>query len=106
MPGSAEAPGRAAQLRAAYRAQTARVAWSELAVHFAGGRVVRVAATLDLVEVAVAIGLDDVARFRAWADTALVRRASDDDARAWTTGDETLWAVVAAPWVLVQAPSG
>ncbi|KGE04469.1 DUF2288 domain-containing protein [Pseudohaliea rubra] len=106
----AEAPGareaddgeRAAELRAAYLGQTARLPWSDLAVHFAGGRMIRVAPALDLVEVAVQLGLDNVARFQAWTEAGEVRPATDDDARGWEANGATLWAVVAAPWVLVQ----
>lgn len=102
----AEAPsagdGRAAKLRAAYLGQTARIPWKDLAVHFAGGRVIRVGPDLDLVEVAVQLGLDNVARFQAWTEAGAVRPATDDDARNWEAAGATLWAVVAAPWVLVQ----
>jgi hypothetical protein len=103
-PGSFEEPGdgRAAELRAAYHGQTARIPWDDLAVHFAGGRVIRVAPALDLVEVAVQLGLDNVARFQAWTEAGEVRPATDDDARDWEATGATLWAVVAAPWVLVQ----
>jgi hypothetical protein len=94
--------GRAAELRAAYLGQTARIPWRDLAVHFAGGRMIRVALALDLVEVAVQLGLDNVARFRAWTEAGTVRPATDDDARDWEAREATLWAVVAAPWVLVQ----
>jgi len=94
--------GRAAELRAAYLGQTARVPWSDLAVHFAGGRVIRVEPELDLVEVALQLGLDNVARFQAWTDAGAVRPATDEDARDWEATGATLWAVVAAPWVLVQ----
>ena len=93
---------RAAALREAYHGQTARIAWDDLALHFAGGRVIRVAPALDLVEVAVQLGLDNVGPFQAWTDAGAVRPATDDDARAWEAAAATLWAVVAAPWVLVQ----
>lgn len=94
--------GRAGELRAAYLGQTARISWRDLAVHFAGGRVIRVAPGLDLVEVAVQLGLDNVDRFQAWTAAGAVRPANDDDARSWEATGATLWAVVAAPWVLVQ----
>ncbi|HKK23655.1 MAG TPA: DUF2288 family protein [Pseudohaliea sp.] len=93
---------RAAALRAAYHGQTARLPWDDLAVHFAGGRVIRVAPALDLVEVAVQLGLDNVGQFQAWTGAGAVRPATDDDARAWAAAAATLWVVVAAPWVLVQ----
>ncbi len=98
-----EAAGeRAAELRSAYLGQTARLPWDDLAVHFAGGRLIRVAPELDLVEVAVQLGLDNIARFQAWTEAGDVRPATDDDARSWAAAGATLWAVVAAPWVLVQ----
>ena len=89
-------------LRREYHSQTARIRWHELQTYYAHGSVVRVAARLDLVEVAVQLGLDNTARFEQWIAAGEVCPVSDEQALAWYQADAELWAVVAAPWVLVQ----
>jgi len=82
--------------------ETAVIAWSELVKHFARGAVIRVAETVDLVEAAVCVIEDDTQKLQTWLDSGVVTRASDDDARDWTTREPDFWCVVTAPWVLVQ----
>ena len=89
-------------LRREYMSQTARIHWHELQTYFAGGNVVQVAAHLDLVEVAVQLGLDNAAQFQAWIEAGDVAPVSDELHREWFENNQELWAVVAAPWVLVQ----
>ncbi|HEX6927784.1 MAG TPA: DUF2288 domain-containing protein [Gammaproteobacteria bacterium] len=90
------------ELRHRLNAETARIAWAELAPHFARGVVVRVGGSLDLVEVAAAFVEDRRDAVDAWLRAGEIRRATDDDAREWQDGDAGCWAVVVAPWVLVQ----
>ncbi|MRH79167.1 DUF2288 family protein [Spiribacter sp. C176] len=82
--------------------ETARIRWAELERHFARGVVMRVASDLDLVAVAAAFVRDDEAAVMDWMSTRRVWRASTEDAQDWHQRDPDLWAVVAAPWVLVQ----
>lgn len=82
--------------------QTAKIAWRDLQRYYAHGSVVRVSPQLDLVEVAVQMGMDNRAQFEAWTGAGLVAPVSEAEALAWFEGEATLWAVVAAPWVLVQ----
>jgi hypothetical protein len=89
-------------LRREYLGQTARIPWRDLQTHYARGSVVLVGSGLDLVEVAVQLGLDNTAQFQQWIDDGLVAAANDRQARQWYEEDRELWAVVAAPWVLVQ----
>ncbi len=100
---------REALLRNEYLSQTARINWRELQTWYASGSVIMVDGALDLVEVAVQLGMDNTARFEQWITAGSVVRVSDDQAREWLAVDQELWAVVAAPWVLVQqrsAPDG
>ncbi len=102
----AEAAGdRAGRLRAEYHSQTARIRWHELQGAFARGDAIGVAAGLDLVEVAVQLGLDNAAQFEQWLSAGSVAPVSDDQALAWYEANREVWAVVAPPWVLVQ-PTG
>lgn len=83
-------------------AQTAKIEWPELVKHFARGVVIKVDPALDLINVASRIIDDDKAAVEAWMASGQLANASDDDARAWTETQPTFWAVVVAPWVLVQ----
>lgn len=95
-------PDRAGLLRREFHSQIARIPWRELQTFYAHGDVVRVDAALDLVEVAVQLGLDNSGRFEQWIAAGQVGPVSDDEALAWYEADAHLWAVVARPWVLVQ----
>ena len=97
-----EADDREALLRREFHSQTARIHWRELQTYYAHGSVIAVAPELDLVEVAVQLGLDNTARFQQWIDGDEVTSVSDTQALALYYDDALLWAVVAAPWVLVQ----
>jgi len=93
------------RLRADFHAQTARIAFRELQRYFAGGHLVRVDGSVDLLDVAVALAEDDRRRFEAWIARGVVAGVSDGLARRWLDEDAELWAVVAQPWVLVQERS-
>jgi hypothetical protein len=83
-------------------AQTGRIGWPELARHFARGNVICVAQGEDLVAVAEALvedRADEVARLH---ESGRLHRATDDDAVDWQETGAVFWAVVVAPWVLVQ----
>lgn len=91
-----------AVIRARLNTETARIAWQELAPHFARGSVVVVAAGLDLVEVAAAFVEDRQQDVAAWLDAGQIERAQDEHAERWNRDGGEVWAVVVAPWVLVQ----
>lgn len=91
-------------LRARLNAETGRLRWPELERHFARGMVIRVDAALDLVEVAARFAEDDRGEVERWLTEGTVRRAETADANRWARDDAALWAVVTAPWVLVQEP--
>ena len=91
-----------AALRRDLNGETGRIAWADLQRHFARGVVIKVADDLDLVEVAARFAADDVAAVDGWLRERKVTRAGTDDAMAWQTRQAVFWAVVTAPWVLVQ----
>ena len=90
------------RLRADFHAQTALIPFAELQRFFAAGRLVCVAADLDLVGVAVELARDNRERFEAWVAAGVVEGVSDALAQRWLAEERSLWAVVAEPWVLVQ----
>ena len=83
--------------------ETAKIPWLELQRFFAAGKVMLVAAELDLVDVAYAFQLDDIEQVRTWTDSQQVSPVNDDQAKHWVANDALLWTVVVKPWVLVQA---
>ena len=89
-------------VRALLNAQTGRLDWPELARHFARGVVVCVAAGEDLVAVAEAFVADRSAEIERLYAAGRLHRARDEDAQRWQDEDARFWAVVVAPWVLVQ----
>ncbi len=91
-----------AELRATLNGETGKLAWRELQSHYARGVVIEVAGNLDLVEVALRLTLDDKAAFETWLRAGEVSRADDMQAQQWAARDAQLWAVVVAPWILVQ----
>ena len=82
--------------------QTSKIAWRELARFFAGGKVLLVDNSLNLVEVAAAVSSDNTQTVSQWVDANQLAAVSDEQALDWHQKDEHLWAVVTAPWVLVQ----
>ena len=85
-----------------FNAQTGRISWEELQRHFARGLVIKVAPGMDLVEVASHVAVDNVALVEQWLVSGQMSRAGTEDARDWNARDADFWAVVSAPWVLVQ----
>lgn len=82
--------------------ETSRIAWRELQTYYARGHVVRVVPELDLLDVAAELTADNKAQFQHWMSQGQVGEVSPDLARAWYDREAELWAVVVAPWVLVQ----
>lgn len=82
--------------------ETARLHWHELLPHFASGNVVVVDASLDLIDVAVRMSLDEAAQIKQWMECDLFGRVSDVQASHWLNEDPALWTVIVKPWILVQ----
>lgn len=83
-------------------AETARISWVELEKPFARGVVVRVDSALDLVEVATCFANDDKSAVEAWINAGQLEHLDMPTAKDWAQRDPDLWAVVVAPWVVVQ----
>jgi hypothetical protein len=82
--------------------ETAQVRWTELAPLHLRGVLLHIAGDLDLVSVAEAVAGDDAQQVAAWASSGLLQRMQADTAAAFEANNAPLWAVVVAPWVLVQ----
>lgn len=86
--------------------ETARISWQELQPFFARGALLRVEPGLDLVEVAVALAEDDRSRVSAWLGMQQLTTVETALAQELQQRDPELWAVVVAPWVVMQERSG
>ena len=82
--------------------ETAPISWQELQPFFARGALLWVDATLDLIEVALAVAEDDQAKVAAWLQGGQVAKVEESRAEDLLARDPRLWAVVVAPWVLTQ----
>lgn len=91
-------------LQAKITQETARIAWRELQRFFAAGKAVAVASDLDLVQVAAELANDNKYLFEQWLSSQQVAPVTDEQAGQWYAEDRDVWAVVVAPWVLVQVP--
>ena len=94
------------ELEARLNLETGRIRWTELQPFFAGGRTVHVSRDLDLVRVARAFIEDESDTVRAWRDEGGIDAVTPGQAQHWYDCDAELWAVVVAPWVLVQDANG
>lgn len=95
----------AEELKHKLNLETSRIGWRDLQTYYARGHVVRVAPSLDLLDVAAELAADNKPLFERWLDAGEVGDVAPDLARSWYEGDVELWAVVVAPWVLVQDPN-
>ncbi len=82
--------------------ETARIRWQDLQPHFARGAAVYVAPDLDLITIAKQMADDDTAALAPLMAQGKFGVVSEDQARTFLAADQTMWAVVVAPWVLVQ----
>lgn len=82
--------------------ETASISWQELQPFFARGALLRVASDFDLIEAAQAVAQDDREKVTAWLASGHIAKLEAGQAQDWLERDPALWAVVVAPWVLVQ----
>ena len=90
------------ELRAALNDECGKLEWKELEKHFARGVVIKVCASIDLIEVAVAMIRDDKAAIENYMQQRKITKASTQDAIHWNDTNAFFWAIVIAPWVIAQ----
>ena len=89
-------------MRAQLNTETAQTEWAELQRFFAKGALVQVSSQLDLVDVAAHIACDDTDAIAEWMTAGKIAKLDDRTAADWQKRNAVLWAVVVAPWILVQ----
>jgi hypothetical protein len=90
------------ELKAKLNLETSSICWRDLQTYYARGHVVRVSPELDLLDVALELTADNKSQFEQWMTADQVGDVPPPLAQAWYDRDVELWAVVVAPWVLVQ----
>ncbi len=84
--------------------ETSKIRWSELQRFYASGAVINVHNSLDLLQVACQFSEDNKSAVEGWLQQGSVARVDDALAQRWWDQNAEVWAVVIAPWVLVQEP--
>lgn len=95
-------PHQLEQMRSQLNTETAQTEWTELQRFFAKGALVQVSCHLDLVDVAAHIACDDTDAVQEWMAAEKIAKLDDRTAADWQQRNPVLWAVVVAPWILVQ----
>lgn len=82
--------------------ETASITWPELEPFFARGVLLHVQERMDLIAVAKAVAEDNKTQVAQWLTQKQVALLQAEQALDWQSNQPHLWAVVVAPWVLVQ----
>jgi hypothetical protein len=83
-------------------AQTGKIEWRDLIRHFARGVVVCVQQGQDLVGIADFLVKNQSDEISSFYEKGILHLAADEDAMRWEKNKTQFWAVVVAPWVVVQ----
>jgi len=89
-------------LRQKLALETASIGWRELEPHYARGVVVQVAESLDLVDVGLELIDDNKQQIQNWMSSGELGPVNTEEADSWHHNQASVWALVVAPWVLVQ----
>jgi hypothetical protein len=91
------------QVRAKLRSEVLPASWPELLYQFARGGLFVVSPDSDLLDVACALARDERSLVESMIASGALRRATDDDARAFQgTPGIRFQFVIVQPWVLAQ----
>lgn len=82
--------------------ETAKIDWTELQRFFAQGKVLFVGNHQDLVSIAEMCASDQSHQVANLIQKQTINLVSDEQAKQWIENNSQVWAVVVAPWVLVQ----
>ena len=82
--------------------ETGRIKWTDLQTHFARGVVLVVDVDLDLVEIAASFMRDDHRQISKLLGENKIVKPDINKAQHWHNDKQEFWAVVVAPWVLIQ----
>lgn len=82
--------------------ETGRISWPELQRYFARGLIIIVNPSQDLIEIAQRVAQNQTDVIAQLIEHGQLLRATDEHALNWQSRNPEFWAVVIAPWVLIQ----
>ena len=82
--------------------ETARIQWADLERHFARGVVIVIDENLDLPNIAEKMACDDASFIQKMIQQNKIHTPTDQEALLWSSNQQEFWAVVVAPYVLIQ----
>ncbi len=85
-----------------FNASAGKIVWRELERYHAAGLVRVLSVGQDLIGVACDLAEDRAEPIQALIEQGELQAPSDQQAQDWHDHNPTLWALVVAPWVLVQ----
>ncbi|MFW7378986.1 MAG: DUF2288 domain-containing protein [Oligoflexus sp.] len=89
-------------LREKLLAELDELPWSELTRPFAAGRLYLVRQGIDIIDVAVAMAVNDAQTIASWMAENLFGRAEDEEVRHWLKEQSRFQVLIVSPFVLVQ----
>ncbi len=89
-------------LRQKLNLETTKIRWGLLDHYQQQDSVIEVTKQLDLIDVACEFVRDNRVQVKTWLDQLLINKVSNAQAQVWKAEDREIWAVVVAPWALVQ----
>jgi len=90
------------EIKAKLNLETGKLAWTELEQLFAKGVVVCVDKKQDLIKVAAALAEDQASKIAALLETNKITKPDNEQAILWHQNKQVFWAVVVAPWIVIQ----
>ncbi len=82
--------------------ETSKMPWSEMQKFFASGVTIYVSEEFDLLDVASDLVMDNKSRIEGLMADQKMYSVNDEQATRWLSEDIRVWAVVLAPYILVQ----
>ena len=89
-------------LRANINNETSQIEWLELQRFFAGGWLIYVSSTVNLLDVAVAFSQYEKEQVSKWLNSGDVAKVTDEQAKQWHEENTTFLSTVVKTWVLIQ----
>ena len=93
-----------ADLRQKLNRETAKISWHELQRAYAQGRLLWLSREMDLVETGLWFIRDRAASIQDCLEAGRIVKVTDEHAQRWLEANTLFWALVIAPWVLIQEP--
>lgn len=92
-------------MRARIAETKGEVFWSDLTAHVARDALIIADEQLDLIDVGVALAMNDTATVEAWIQTGKLQKPSKEDLSRWSIMTNlTFTSVVVQPFVLIHRP--